>query len=145
MTAFPWRSWSAGVRTAAAEARVNARAAIASVPSTIASEITSGNEKLAAVSASAVKVTASPRYSAGSTTFVPIGSVRATTAWLRKAGRKCMPMNSAAVASGLPVSSNTSTASAISPTQLPNSLIVYADASRPKPGSLRGARASFNP
>ena len=103
MTALPWRSCPAGVSTAAAEARVNARAAIASVPSTIASAITSTSEKFSAVSASAVNVSASPRYRAGSTTLVPTGSARATTAWLRNAGRKCMPMNSAAVASGLPV------------------------------------------
>jgi hypothetical protein len=49
------------VSTAAAAARVKARAAIASVPSRIASATTSTSEKLSAVNASTVKVTASPR------------------------------------------------------------------------------------
>ena len=76
-----------------------------------------------------------------SATLVPVGSVRATTPWLKNAGRKCIPMKSAAVASGLPVLSKTSTASAISPTQLPSSLTVYAPASCRKPGSRSGASA----
>ena len=143
MIALPWRSWPAGLRTAAADARVKARAAIASVPSTIASATTSTSEKLSAVRASAMNVSASPRYRSGSTSLVPAGSVRATTPWLRKAGRKCIPMNKAAVASGLPVWSKTSTASAISPTQLPSSLTVYAPASWLNPGSRSGASARF--
>ena len=61
ITALPCRSWPAGVSTAAADARVKARAAIASVPSTIARATTSTSEKLPDVRASTVKVTASPR------------------------------------------------------------------------------------
>ena len=105
MIAFPSRSCPEGVSTAAADARVNVRAAIASVPSTTASAITSASEKLSAVTASATNASASPRYSAGSTRRVPITSSRAITPWPISDGANTMPRNRPAVASGLPVSS----------------------------------------
>ena len=55
MIALPSRSCPDGDSTAAADARVNVRAAIASVPSAAASAITSASEKLSTVAARATK------------------------------------------------------------------------------------------
>ena len=79
MIALPSRSNPCGFSTAAAAARVSARAPIASVPSTAASSTTSQRAKLSAVAASATNVAASARYSSGSIRFVPAGSTRATS------------------------------------------------------------------
>jgi hypothetical protein len=61
MIALPSRSCPEGVSTAAADARVNVRAAMAIVPSTTASPITSASEKVSTVTARATKTMASPR------------------------------------------------------------------------------------
>ena len=103
MIALPSRSSPCGVSTAAAEARVRARAPIASVPST-------------AASAPRARGRSCPRWprarrrwpprrdtaAAASASCRPARPVRPAPG-PRNPGANCMPRNSAAVASGLPV------------------------------------------
>jgi hypothetical protein len=75
-----------------------------STPSIRASRSTSGSEKDWASRASAANAVASPRYSRGRTRRSASWSTRAVTAGEMNAGRNCVAMNSAEVASGSRVS-----------------------------------------
>ena len=85
--------------------RVSPRAVSMSMPSISARTSTAASEKECATSARAAKMAASPRYSAGSTARGASWSRCAVNGGAANAGRNCMAMNSAAVASGSRVSS----------------------------------------
>ena len=121
-SALPSRSCPAGARIAVAAVLVSARAAEAIEPSNVASARTAMSAKSSAISARTANATASAAYRPGRLKRTGADSSRATSGGPSTAGAKCMPQNSAAVAIGLPVWSNTRIASAISPSQFPNSL-----------------------
>ena len=96
MIALPSRSCPEGVSTAAADARVNVRAAIASVPSTTASAITSASEKLSDRRGEGDE-DRRPRPGTGRAApqRVPTTSSRAITPCPIRDGANTMPRNSA--------------------------------------------------
>ena len=104
---------------------------------------TAANTKASSVAstASAQNASASPAYRVARARRWLHASMRATRSGVVRAGTNCMATKRPAVAIGLPVSSKTITASAISPSQLPSSFVKYAVASRLKPGRDRGLGA----